>query len=106
MGQICLKSIILVLGGKEIVTNLYCSLEGQRHKERETQTKPVGHVYVFICVVIQETALLKWQPMEIKYLQLWLLNLLGNSDIQQSAKWLRVRIFKGDKFETVRVSKT
>jgi len=59
----------LVLGGKEIVTSLYSSLEGKRQRQRE---KKVGRKQGFIPVTTRETALLKWQLMEIKYLKIWL----------------------------------
>jgi len=65
----------ILLGGKEIVTSLFSSLEGQRQRQRE---EPVGREQGLIAVTTRETALLKWQPMEIKYLKLWLLNLSGS----------------------------
>ena len=42
----------LVLGGKAIVTILYCSLEGQRRGEQ-----PAGRVQGFTRVALRETAL-------------------------------------------------
>jgi len=46
----------LVLGGKEIVTSLYSSLEGKRQRQTE---EPVGREQGFIKVTTRETALLK-----------------------------------------------
>jgi len=51
------------LDGKEIVTILYSSLEGQRQKERE----PVGHLQGFTRVETGETALPTRQPIETTY---------------------------------------
>jgi hypothetical protein len=59
------KNSNLVLGGKEIVTNLYSSLGGQTEREREREREP-GHVQGFIRVTTRETAILKW-PIETMY---------------------------------------
>jgi len=44
----------ILLGGKEIVTSLFSSLEGQRQRE-----EPVGREQGLIAVTTRETALLK-----------------------------------------------